>query len=309
MLLIDAGRSEFGWSRIGQFTKCPQLYAYQQIIGLDLIPASALTRGSMGHILQAHLHAIWGAQQGGVWVDDKFVTDPDIIMEPIEAVHAWCDENGGHEYIDRMVDTYQHYLETHPEPPGKIVAVEFPISGVIGTVNGKWGLWAEQDGVEIEPSPLNCPGNPRHGQPIRLTRRLDMVVQDRMGRVFIWDHKHQARVSPGRSVDAYAIDGGFAAFRILGRQIYPTFCGLTLNLIQTQAPWKVARPTVPPTPHRDNHFAELLWHAEHHLASLEISQPDPWRWPKAQHETACYGRYGPCSGLKCCQYGKRGLDI
>tara|TARA_R100000664_G_scaffold443_3_gene1419 strand:- start:9280 stop:10221 length:942 start_codon:yes stop_codon:yes gene_type:complete len=308
-MLIDAGRSELGWSRIGQFMKCPQLYAYQRLLNLDLIPASALTRGSMGHMLQAHQHAIWGAQQGGVWVDDKFVTDASTILPPREAVVSWCDLNGGHEHLDRMLETFDRYMENYPEPPGRIVAVEYPISAMLGKVNGKWGLWVEQDGVEIEPTPLNCEGHPNHGKPIRLTRRVDMSVQNRAGKTFIWDHKHQARVSPGRSVDAYAIDGGFAAFRIMGKQLYKNFGGLTLNLIQTQAPWKVARPSVPPTPHRDNHFAELLWQAEHYLATLEISGTSHWKWPKSMHETSCYGRYGPCSGIKLCFFGERGLDI
>lgn len=59
-ILIDAGRSSRGWSRIGTFSRCPQLFAYGQRLNLTMIPAHALTRGSMGHILQAHQHAIWG---------------------------------------------------------------------------------------------------------------------------------------------------------------------------------------------------------------------------------------------------------
>ena len=327
-LLIDAGRSNRGWSRIGQFMKCPQLYAYSYKLNLELIPASALTRGSMGHTLQAHLHAIWGAQQGGVIVDTTTHTDPDAFYEPEEALFQWCDVNqGGHEHIDRMLETYHHYLEQHPEPPGRIVAVEHPMSAVLGWKNSKWGLWvtsieeAEEgfdraretvvacDGALIQVTPLNMPGHEDHGKPVHLSRRLDMVVEDRSGRICIWDHKHQARVSVGRSVDAYAIDGGFAAFRIMGRQVYGRqFGGLILNLIQTQGPWRVARPTVPPTPHRDSHFAELLWKAEHHLAQIEVQSTDPWRWPKAMHETACFGRYGRCSGLDLCFYGDRALD-
>ena len=67
-VLIDAGRSSFGWSRIGTFSRCPQLFAYGQRLNLEMIPAHALTRGSMGHILQAHQHAIWGAATAaGVW--------------------------------------------------------------------------------------------------------------------------------------------------------------------------------------------------------------------------------------------------
>lgn len=305
--LIEAGRSSRGWSRIGNFFKCPQLFAYDQRLNLDLIPASALTRGSMGHVIQAHQHAIWGAEQGGVLVDEEYHTDPSVFLPPEEALAAWCDTNGGHEHFDRMLETFRRYMSNYPEPPGRVVAVEAPIVATLGHCDGRWGLWVEGERT-IEPTPLNCPGHPDHDKPIQLTRRIDMSVQDRSGRVAIWDHKHQANVQPNRSVDAYAIDGGFGAFRIMGRQLYQNFGGIILNLIQTQAPWKVARPAVPPTPHRDSHFADMLWRAEHQLARLDMEEKDLWRWPKAMSETACYGRYGACSGLKMCFFGKSMLD-
>ena len=322
-LLIDAGRSSRGWSRIGNFFKCPQLFAYQNRMDLQLIPASALTRGSMGHILQAHQHAIWGCRQGGCWVDTEWVTDESTLMEPEEAVHEWVRINGeGEEFIDRMVETFRRYLAQFPEPPGRVVAVEYPVTAVLGEKAGQWGMWVvhpeEQDfdhraatvracdGDIIKPSPLNVPGHPDHGAAVVLTRRLDMVTEDRDGKTFIWDHKHQARVDPGRSVDAYAIDGGFAAFRIMGKQLYPRFGGVALNLIQTQDPWRVARPMVPATPHRDRHFAEMLWRNEHALARTDLDCPDLWSWPKSQHETTCFGRYGACAGLKLCFYGEAG---
>jgi len=326
-LLINAGRSQRGWSRIGNFMQCPQKFAYDQRLNLDLIPASALTRGSMGHIIQAHQHAIWGCQQGGVWVDDQYHEDGSVFLAPEDALAAWCDHNrAGHEYAARMLETYRRYMARHPEPPGRVVAVEYPITAALGFKGENWGLWvlaleeAQRgfdeprtsltafDGSTIIPTHLDSPGHRDHGKVITMTRRLDMAIKDRVGQTWIWDHKHQANVSPGRSVDAYAIDGGFAAFRIMGDQLYGNFGGLMLNLIQTQEPWRVARPCVPRTPHRDGHFAELLWRAEHQIARLDLEQPDLWRWPKAMHEVACYGRYGPCSGLKLCQYGPAAVD-
>jgi hypothetical protein len=214
--------------------------------------------------------------------------------------------------------------------------VEYPVTAVLGnktTANedgqmvSSWGLWVVDpeevpetgaldrtrmqlravDGGTINVTPLGTHGHPDEGQAIVLTRRLDMVTQDRSGRIHIWDHKHQARVETNRSLDAYAIDGGFCAFRIMGRQLYGgAFGGLSLNLIQTQAPWKVARPTVPATPHRDAHFAHMLWRAEHELARLDLDA-DLWHWPKAQSETVCVGRYGACSAIKMCFYGEAGL--
>ena len=289
---------------------------------MSLIPASALTRGSMGHVIQAHQHAIWGARSPhGVWVDETRYDDPSVFLEPEESVQVWCDTNGGHEYIDRMVETFHRYLDKHPECPGEVVAVEYPVTAVLGTKENEWGMWVvhheEQhfnrraasvkawDGSKIIPSPLNCPGHPESGAAVVLTRRLDLVIRDRAGKVFIWDHKHQARVSANKSVDGYAIDGGFAAFRIMGKQLYgKDFGGVALNLIQTQEPWNVARPMVPATPHRDKHFADMLWRAEHSLARLDLELPDYWAWPKVQHETACVGRYGACPAIKMCFYGE-----
>ena len=110
-------------------------------------------------------------------------------------------------------------------------------------------------------------------------------------------------------MDGYAIDGGFAAFRIMGRQVWPeNFGGVALNLIQTTAPWRVARPMVPMTPHRDAHFAEMLWRAEHALARLDVDEKNLWAWPKAQHETTCVGRYGSCAGIKLCFYGESSVE-
>lgn len=325
-ILIDAGRSARGWSRVGTFFKCPQLFAYQNRLNLQLIPADALTRGSMGHILQAHQHAIWGAQNSqGVWVDDKHYTDPDAFLLPEPAVEAWCDANGGHEHLDRMRETFRRYLAKFPEPPGRVVAVEYPVTAVLGNKDKAWGLWVVDpaeanfdreaptvkavDGKTITVTPLGTHGHPDAGKAIVLTRRIDLVTQDRAGRIFIWDHKHQARVETGRSVDAYAIDGGFAAFRIMGRQLYGAdFGGVALNLIQTQGPWRVARPAVPATPHRDAHFAEMLWHAEHSISRLDESTVSSWTWPKAQSETVCVGRYGSCQAIKLCFYGEAAVE-
>ena len=198
-ILIDAGKSRRGWSRIGTFYKCPQLFAYQNRLNLQLIPAAALTRGSMGHVMQAHQHAIWGCQQGSVLVDDYTMDDASLIMEPEEAVYEWVRVNGeGEEHIDRMVETFRRYLANYPEPPGRVVAVEYPITGVLGMKNGLWSLWVVHpdnadydpratkikaiDGGIIEPTHLNCPGHPEHGTAVEITRRLDLVTQDRSGR-------------------------------------------------------------------------------------------------------------------------------
>lgn len=323
-ILIDAGKSRRGWSRIGQFTKCPQLFAYTNRLDVQLISAAALTRGSMGHTIQAHQHAIWGAEQGGVMVDTKHYDDPSVFLKPHDALVAWCDANGGHEFIEQMFKVFDEYMLHYPEPPGRVLAVEWPMDAVIGRKGGEWGLWVidpdeaykvhEQvetilayDRTPIEVTPLEAPGHPDHGKPVYVSRRCDLVVEEPGGRIFIWDHKHQARVSQGKSIEGYAIDGGFALFRHMGQQVYgEEFGGLRLNLIQTMKDHKVARPTVPRTPHRDTHLAQLVWNVEHQIAWMDMNMPDKWKWPKAMHETTCVGRYGSCGGIKLCFYGEAG---
>lgn len=324
-LLIDAGKSSRGWSRVGNFAKCPQLFAYlnrsarmadDNGVAPDIAPpAAALAKGSIGHTLQAHLHAIWGAAQPqGVVVDEALYTDPSVFLEPEDAAAAWCDKYGSSELLPQMLKVFHAYLAKFPEPPGRVVAVEAPVTAVLGKLRDQFGLWVAEevggewrslDGACIEVTPLCMPDHAEHGRPITLTRRIDLVTQDKSGRYYIWDHKHQASVNAKSSASAYAIDGGFAAFRIMGRQLYgEAFGGLTLNLISSTQPGVVAREQVPSTPHRDAHFAQWLWWAEHQIAHLDLTM-DPWEWPKAQNELSCYGRYGACAGLNLCSLGPR----
>jgi hypothetical protein len=242
----------------------------------------------------------------------------------------WCERNGkGHEHSDRMLETFRRYLAKHPEAPGRILAVEYPITAVLGFSGGpgqNWGLWVVDpaeasklstpvesikgfQGTTIYPTPLDCPGHQGHGLPIFMSRRLDLAIADSANRAWIWDHKNTAFVKAS-ATDAYSIDGGFAAFRIMGQQVWhgregqAAFAGLTVNLIQTAAPWRVLRATVPPTPHRDGHYANMLWRAEHEIARLDVEGLSPWHWPKMQAESQCMGRYGPCAGLDLCRYGE-----
>ena len=111
--------------------------------------------------------------------------------------------------------TFRRYLSKFPEPPGRVVAVEYPVTAVLGNKSGEWGLWVVSldelqdngqidrekttlkawDGSIINVTPLGLHGHPEAGKAIVLTRRIDMVSQDRSGRIHIWDHKHQPTLS------------------------------------------------------------------------------------------------------------------
>ena len=108
----------------------------------------------MGHVMQAHQHAIWGCQQGGCHVGDDYMTDASTLLSPEDSVYAWVEQYGeGAEFIDEMVETFRRYMAKFPEAPGRIVAVEYPIMAVLGTKQGEWGLWVvhPDEFVEIDP--------------------------------------------------------------------------------------------------------------------------------------------------------------
>lgn len=321
--LIDAGRSKRGWSRVGNYLKCPQLFAYTERLRLELGSADGLTRGSMGHVMLAHQFAIWGAQQGAVLVNTEAFTDSAAFLSPKEALAAWCDLNDkGHEFLDKLRRIFDAYIEEAPEPPGTVLAVEWPMAAVFGWKKGAWGLWVvhpeeegrldeERDTVRacddetIKVEPLNMEGHPDDGKPVYITRRVDAVIEEE-GRPVIWDHKFQAWVSG--KVAAYAMDGGFALFRHMGKQVFgESFGGVRLNLIQTTGDFKVLRPKVPEAPGRDRHLVQLLWDAENQIAWQDVQQTSLWEWPKVMHESGpCEGKYGLCRGLDLCLYGEAG---
>ena len=346
-LLIDTGRSSDGWSYWGAATRCMQWFAYLYELHLDMIPGDALTRGSLGHVLQAHQHAIWGARQaGGCYVGTDagvvLVTDPDQVLPPEEAAREWCrlqeDEPAALEQLPRMIEVFRAVLASRPEPPGEILWVEVPVTGVLGhrlrwmeedSVTGvlghqneEFGLWVVNgsaggagryrtlEGEHVVPKlvvgPELASPTPASAREVLISRRWDLVVRHN-GLVFVDDHKHTGAFEPGRAVDAYAMDGAMAANRIMARQIFPDFRGVRLNLIETKPPFRSARVTPAPTPWRDRLFARQVWDMAQTIARLRAEGRDPWAWPMAQEERTCYTRYGPCAGMALCAGGPDAL--
>lgn len=337
-LLIDSGRSEAGWSRIGSAFKCRQLYAWSQVY--SLIPADALTMGSMGHTASAHWFAIEGCRQGGVVVGTTFLGPEDEarLLDPEDAIRAWtAKEKRGASFTDDITTAFRHYVAKHPEPPGRILGVEIPIEATLGTVVGRrgpeWGLWLTNApeallGGRVPPrlvevTTLDCPGHPRHGESIRITRKLDLVFQSAWGDVFIFDHKYVSSVTPDSAAHAYESDGGFRSQSILSSQLFPQrgvtthggehagFGGVFANLIGKRTPYPSAAVPIRRSAFREARFARNLYDVEHEVARLEMEtqagERDISEWPAADEETTCTGRYaGGCRARGLCLLGPVG---
>ena len=309
-ILIDISPTERGWGYYAPYFRCAHLGGLTKL-GLVDDQSDPRIRGRLGHTAFAHLHQRWLCQQQG--------QDPTLYYPPEDAMHAHCQQHPeGWPHLPRMLECFRRYVARFPDPPGRrIVGVECVIAGVLGTLDGQWGLWAllDPDDVEspaprhvsgrsIQPSLLDCPGHADHGKNVTVTRKLDLVIEDTTGKLFILDSKFKASDVSERTKDAYAMSGEFAVSRILGQQVWPG-AEIGLWLVQTTAPWRVARPMVPDSPWRDQLFPrDLLWKA-HEIARLELAYPDPHRYPMAQNETTCTGRYerDGCPARLACMQG------
>lgn len=314
-LRIDSGASGRGWSYYAPFFRCMH-YGGLLRLGLD-DRTDPLTRGTMGHIAVGHLHIRWMLEANG--------QDPDLYWHPEAAVYDWCTEHPeGWEQYERMLECFRRFVARNPEPPkARIVGVEHFAQGVVGYLDGHWGLWALAEGEDpqspqprhvsgriVQPAPLNCPGHPEHDQNIYITRKWDLVLEDRRS-TFIPDYKFKAVEVNKKTARKYCMSGEFAVTRVLGAQVFPNFKEAQLHLIQSDQPWDlVLNLPVPATPYRDALFPMDLYRKAHEIAYLERDWPDPHTWPMAQNEVSCVGRYEKdgCPAMSACMYGKEAFE-
>jgi len=96
--LLNAGRSEAGFSRVGQAMLCNQLYAYVELLEVDgLGNRDPLHRGSLVHTGEAHYwerlrrtQQLGAAVAGGMTVEQARAAHPlpEELYDPVAAIHA-----------------------------------------------------------------------------------------------------------------------------------------------------------------------------------------------------------------------------
>lgn len=219
--------------------------------------------------------------------------------------------------LGRMLETFRRYVARFPTPPGRrILGVECTATGVLGWVKGVWGLWLldrptydrayplrHVSGADIVPARIDAPGHPRHGEPVLASRKWDLVIEDGAGDVWVVDFKFKSSGVSDKAAALYSSSGEFSLSRILGAQAWERFAGLGLWLVQTQEPFKMIRPLVPPTPARDAAMPNDILRLAQDIARLEVQYPNPRHWPRVSSEVVCSGNryerdgceaFGPC---------------
>lgn len=338
-ILLDTGRSTFGWSRIADAFRCPQLYAYGDGPGcLNLVAGfesrMALDIGTLGHMGLAHFYRRMQARQQGL--------DPSAYYAPLDAVAEYARRHGGDlpRYVETVSTVLQAYLRDFPEEPGRILRVEEEHVVTVGwrweerLQRWIWGLWylglAEEVDLQalasplcpelvqsafvgwVKPYRLNVPGHPRHQAPVLRTRRLDLEVGLGGRAVESWDHKFKSFVG-NRTAEEYEMDGQFALARTITEQRYRWWQGrerddvrwsrVRLNAIRRAGAFTVLRPVMPQQ-EADVSFPYDLIEREENIMRWQVQGRDPWHWPKARHEQVCRSAYGSCAALKLCKKGK-----
>jgi hypothetical protein len=227
--------------------------------------APPLVKGSLVHLgLAQHYAQLREKQQG---------RDPKLYFDPIEAIDIMGDAQGGawKDFAPLAKDVMDAYLHKWRHENMRILSVEELLEAQIGGY--------------------------------RFTGRMDLVVEDGEGRVWIIDHKTTGRLNP-KQRQFYSVSGQILGYQWLGKIHYgERFAGMRLNMIQHGGDFKFQRFNVEPAPKLFEKWPSAVKDAEEGIAKLMEEGRPADQWPIAPSELVCFHRYGPCNFLEQCKWG------
>ena len=306
----ETGASPRGWSKSGAFFKCPFKYAAAYELNLQVGDRAPLLRGTLGHVGLYSFYERLRLQR---------LEQPHTHMPPpLDAMAAYaCANPAAAPHLADMHRVVAEYMQKYPGHLGaQVVSTEHMCVGVIGFVEGNYGIWLVPPGIAdaivaadgnlpdsalkdargraIIADRISVEGSPRKGFAIYCSRRLDIGFMDASGGIWEADHKFKARVTSSVGED-YEDDGQFGMARWFGAQRWgDRFRGCMLNAIQTREVLKVERPILPAKPIPDATLPMDISEAEQRRAWLQVHR-NPWHWPRTRDEQVCKGRYGRCA--------------
>lgn len=280
-LLEEVGPSEYGSSRLKAAAKCLQLYAHRKYRTAGTDSRNVLTLGAGVHYATAHHYLRMQQRQRGqdiTWEEPVRAVRRASVLGIIPAMAP--------EQLDLVERIYTKNWNPNQVRGPEVLAVEAVLP--------------------IEFGPLNCPGHPDHGKPIRYDSRLDLVTA-RDNKVFITDSKTAS--SPSRvTFDGYRIDWQFIMMAVLGIAHYgKNFGGIYVQILRTTEPYDVQLEPIHVSPHVLQRAPQRYVELAHTVARLELEtlreERTPFDWPAAYGETTCVGRYGACDYYELCFRG------
>lgn len=275
-ILLDTGPSPRSLWRLAAFLRCPQLYAYNYVLGLTESPTEPLVRGSIGHCGLAHLYAREMMKAKGL--------DPDIFYEPIEAMHLAAERWGmvGADMLKVVLEVYPTYVEKYA-----VIDLE------------RYETLSVEQAFDIT---ITLP----NGETYTYTQRPDWVARERAtGLGVIFDHKFLGSTTPS-SLARYAPTIQFASYRKLGPLLFPNnFGGVYINAVHCGEDRRHVRSRVDAAPHLVAHFEQIVQDAEEGILKLTVDKRDGWNYPKVASDVVCYTPYGACPELDRCLWGNK----
>jgi len=258
------------------FRRCPRLFAYQKLLGFKFPATDPLLRGSLVHIALAHYYARLRAYQLG--------QDPEAFYAPQEAMRLGAvqlDAEFNTSKATKLLPDYLpvpvQYEQTFGMEQLKVVGVEHLISVTIG------------------------------GYPF--TQRLDLVVEDRAGRIWFWDHKCAGHPDRRRTVARYSLSSQFLAMQFLGPKLYgDQFGGVRINFVSEAkgGGFRFERLSPNAVPHAVACWRDNVVRTEEQIAEF-TRKFQPWDFPMTTSDLVCVHSYGPCAAYPLCQHGPSGL--
>ena len=266
-------------------------------------------------VSEAGLNAIIATFRNYTRVNSKPVGRPIAVESMIIAVVGW--KHSDSESADQIEAAHRDApVNAQPGAFGFWVVRDFELSvdsNILTALDGSPVFCAR---VQNAPPMYSGAANPREGQRIVLTRRLDAtyctatwrqldfrferglsgIAEDLIRHgltVDIDDHKFSAMPYGPSRLEHYEQDGQFACARVMGAQVYRrAYARTMLNSIHRLAPYTHGRDPLPPT----GFDAQIAWQImrwEQAIAA-EYSVADARYWRRDQREANCKTEMGKC---------------
>lgn len=307
----DTGRSTAGWSYYGTAQFCLRKFAYEnrwRQLGLprpSRTAGGALAIGTFDHELLARYY-LWRGHRKGTLIASMNGSPVPTEPPPNPVDMVWTDvwalarKSGVTPEYDRdtgkllrsaeevtadQFRRFRFYAAEHAHEDWEPLLVETEL---------KVGILRAQDGT-YRVVPPDTPGS------VLYTSRVDLVVRDGQGKVWIVDHKTTSYIRKWIEL-TYGVSGQIHGFHHLGEAYFPgEFVGSKLNFFQTQERPAFRRKRPSAAPRMVQNHPRRVWQTAQVIAMFDRTATTIEDWPDAAHENICRTKYGMCPHHRRCR--------